>query len=150
MAIQKNRNRIAKTIISTSPEITQESGKFLGSQLNKNDIVAFFGDLGAGKTTFIKGLVEEVNGTSNNDVTSPTFVYMNIYARAIDLYHFDLYRLRDENQFLQMGFEEYLSNDGICLIEWAEKIKNNLPKNVIAISITHIGENKRKITISQE
>jgi tRNA threonylcarbamoyladenosine biosynthesis protein TsaE len=150
MAIQEKNSRIAETIISTSPETTQESGRILGSQLNKNDIVAFFGDLGAGKTTFIKGLVEEVNGTCKNDVTSPTFVYMNIYAGSVDLYHFDLYRLKDEKQFMHMGFEEYLSNDGICLIEWAEKIKSNLPKNVIAISITHMGENKRKITISQE
>lgn len=120
-----------------------------GRQLKKNSIVCFFGDLGAGKTTFIKGLVEGAAEVSSDLVNSPTFVYLNIYKGKITIYHFDLYRLRDTDEFLSMGFEEYLFTDGLCCIEWSEKIEPLLPPHVIRVTINHQGENKRHIRIDK-
>lgn len=118
-----------------------------GRQLKKNSIVCFFGDLGAGKTTFIKGLVEGAAEISSDQVNSPTFVYLNIYQGKTTIYHFDLYRLRDVDEFLSMGFEEYFFAGGLCCIEWSEKIEPLLPPQTIRVAIDHQGESKRCITI---
>lgn len=118
-----------------------------GRQLKKNSIICFFGDLGAGKTTFIKGLAEGAAGISSDQVNSPTFVYLNIYQGTSTIYHFDLYRLRDADEFLSMGFEEYLFAGGICCVEWSEKIEPLLPLQTIRVHIEHQGEFKRRITI---
>lgn len=118
-----------------------------GRQLKKNSIVCFFGDLGAGKTTFIKGLVEGTAEISPDQVNSPTFVYLNIYQGKTTIYHFDLYRLRDVDEFLSMGFEEYFFAGGLCCIEWSEKIEPLLPPQTIRVTIDHQGESKRRITI---
>ncbi len=118
-----------------------------GRQLKKNSIVCFFGDLGAGKTTFIKGLVEGAAEISSDQVSSPTFVYLNIYQGKTTIYHFDLYRLRDVDEFLSMGFEEYFFAGGLCCIEWSEKIEPLLPPQTIRVAIDHQGESKRCITI---
>ena len=127
---------------TNSAEETFLAGYSLGKTLKPNSIVAFFGDLGAGKTTFIKGLVSSL---SSETVTSPTFTYLHIYSSNI--YHFDLYRLRSEKDFIDLGFAEYFGRDGICLIEWAEKIHDHLPKDVIWIQFESEGKNKRGITI---
>lgn len=118
-----------------------------GRQLKKNSIVCFFGDLGAGKTTFIKGLVEGAAEIPPEQVNSPTFVYLNIYQGKATIYHFDLYRLRDMDEFLSMGFEEYLFAGGLCCIEWSEKIAPLLPSETIRVTLDHLGETKRRITI---
>jgi len=118
-----------------------------GRQLKKNSIICFFGDLGAGKTTFIKGLAEGAAGISSDQVNSPTFVYLNIYQGTSTIYHFDLYRLRDADEFLSMGFEEYLFAGGICCVEWSEKIESLLPPQTIRVHIEHQDESKRRITI---
>ncbi len=111
-----------------SLEDTSILGKKLSSMLQANDIVAFYGDVGAGKTTLIKSIVSSL-GYEEKEVTSPTFTYLNIYEANIPIYHFDLYRMENENDFYQKGFEEFFTADGICLIEWAEKIPNIIPKD---------------------
>ncbi len=111
-------------------------------------VVFFLGDLGVGKTTFIKALASEIIGISPNEVSSPTFTYLHIYGDRLPLYHFDLYRLKDPKAFFQMGFDEYFDAKGICLIEWAEKIKAIVPKkNLFTINIKHLEKNKRVIEI---
>jgi len=127
-----------------SAEETFLAGFSLGTTLKPNSIVAFFGDLGAGKTTFIKGLVSSL---SPEIVTSPTFTYLHIYAANI--YHFDLYRLRSEKDFIDLGFAEYFARDGICLIEWAEKIIAILPDHTIRIFLEHKGEDRRTISFKK-
>ncbi len=82
-----------------------------------------------------------------DDVCSPTFTYLNIYKGPIDIYHFDLYRLRDEDEFLSMGFDEFFTADGICCIEWSERIQSILPENCIKVYLTHAGGDKRRIKI---
>lgn len=105
------------------------------------------GDLGAGKTTFIKGLAAAVAGCSPEDVNSPTYVYLNIYEGPQTVYHFDLYRLRDVDEFLGMGFDEYLFAGGVCCLEWSERIESLLPANCIRVVMKNTGNHSREITI---
>jgi tRNA threonylcarbamoyladenosine biosynthesis protein TsaE len=134
-----------KQILCHSEEETIACGETFGSSLLPNSIVCFFGDLGSGKTTFIKGLVKGYCGYPKDLVNSPTFVYLNIYAAERTVYHFDLYRLRDSDEFLSMGFDETFDAGGICLLEWSERIENILPENRINVLIEHMGLS-RKIT----
>ena len=120
-----------------------------GKTLKKRSIVCFFGDLGAGKTTFIKGLVKGFAGINENLVSSPTYVYLNIYQGKEVVYHFDLYRLRDSDEFLSMGFDEMFFSDGICCIEWSERIENLLPPSVIKVTLENRGITNRLIRIEQ-
>ena len=111
-------------------------------------IIALDSKWGEGKTTFIKGIVKALSETKNINVTSPTFVYLNIYGVKIPIYHFDLYRIKDKDHFYEMGFEEYFSSSGICLIEWSENILDILPKDTIFIKMTHLTEQTREIEIT--
>lgn len=131
---------------SHSEEETTELGHSIGRELPANSVLCFFGDLGAGKTTFIKGLVGGATGISSDEVNSPTFVYLNIHKGTKTVYHFDLYRLRDVDEFLSMGFDEYFFAGGICCVEWSEKILSIIPEDSIRIFIKHSGHTLREIT----
>lgn len=136
---------ILKQFITDSVENTQAIAAQLVRSLPKNGVVSFFGDLGSGKTTFIKGMAAALS--YKYEVTSPTFTYLNVYEGHPPLYHFDLYRLPSSDEFLNMGFDEYLFAEGICCIEWAERIASLLPPDVIRIEISNLSENIRKIQI---
>lgn len=115
-------------------------------------MLTFSGDLGAGKTTFIRSLVEGATHLSSREITSPTFNYLHIYHGANTVYHFDLYRLKTARDFFSAGFSDYLEVDGICCIEWAEKIiphlkTLNLPYWV-HIDIEHVSEEERIFSFS--
>ena len=138
--------KINKT--SSSPEETQAIGRLLARELHIGSIVCFFGTLGTGKTTLIKALTAALTGVHPHEVSSPTFTYLHIYEGTLPLYHFDLYRLRNHKDFLERGFDEYFDLDGICCIEWAERIQPILPKNALQVAIKHLGENKRELTIA--
>lgn len=131
--------------LSTSPAKTALYGRELSKLLKSGSLVCFLGDLGSGKTTLIKGLISSLTNKEEIDITSPTFTYLNIYSGKIDIYHFDLYRIKDADQFLNMGFGEYFSKNGICLIEWSERITKIIPKDAIVIHITIKEENSRQI-----
>jgi tRNA threonylcarbamoyladenosine biosynthesis protein TsaE len=134
--------------ISSSLEDTKEIGLQLAQKLKNKDVVAFFGDLGSGKTTLIKTIASNISGTKEGDICSPTFNYLNIYPGSIEVYHFDLYRIKDKEHFLNMGFDEYLAKDGICLIEWAEKIIPLLPpKTTLVHILKEEDEDQRKIVL---
>lgn len=132
-------------LLSHSSEETRHLGIEFAKQLNPNAVVCFYGDLGAGKTTFIKGMAAQILGTSGEEINSPTFVYLNIYSNR--LYHFDLYRLRDVDEFLSMGFDEMFDVGGICCIEWAEKISSLEIPNATVVKMSYLGEDKRAINI---
>jgi len=136
--------------ISHSSAETRALGEEFGRQLPPNSIVCFYGDLGAGKTTFIKGLAAGILETSGEEVVSPTFTYLNVYRGKKTLYHFDLYRLRDVDEFLSMGFDETFDAGGICCIEWAEKISPLKLSKVWTIEITHFSENEREIKVTYD
>lgn len=139
--------------ISRSEQETFRLGYDLGLSLKGGELLCFFGDLGAGKTTFIKGIVAACTATSPENVVSPTYAYLNIYEGAIPVYHFDLYRLKNSEDFLGLGFDEFLFSIGICCIEWSERIQNLLDSSeirplVTKIELTHYGENVRMINIT--
>lgn len=131
--------------ISQSPEETFETAARLASRLKRGDIVALNGDLGAGKTVFAKGIASGLGIT--DELTSPTFNIMEVYDAGIPLYHFDLYRIENINEFAQLRFEEYWEGDGVSVIEWPEKCGDLLPERRIDVNIGYIDENRRRITI---
>lgn len=111
-------------------------------------IFLFYGDMGAGKTTLIKSLCEQLG--TNEPVTSPTFSIVNEYIGTKGkIYHFDFYRLKNENEALDMGYEEYFYSDAYCFIEWPERITGLLPDHYVSVHIKVTGENSRQITIAQ-
>lgn len=127
-----------------SPEETIDLATQFAIQLQPNDIVALSGDLGAGKTTFVKGVAQGLG--SSDLVQSPTYVYLQIYEAPLPLFHFDLYRLRSSDDFLAMGFEEHFSQGGITLIEWPERLGGLLPPQTIHLRIQTLSETTRFIS----
>ena len=128
---------------SNSLDDTLMLGKNLASLLKKGDLVVLSGELGAGKTKFTEGFLKFFN--LEDEISSPTFNIVNEYKKDdISIYHFDVYRLEDVAEFYEIGGDEYFEN-GICLIEWGELIKDALPKSFISIDITKLenDENKR-------
>lgn len=114
-------------------EQTQEFGIKLGNLLKSGDILCLNGDLGAGKTTITKSIglglgVDEY-------ITSPTFALINQYSGRIPVYHFDVYRLENAHELYDLGFDEYFYGNGVCIIEWADKIEQMIPKERIVIDI---------------
>ena len=128
---------------SNSINDTLMLGKNLASLLKKGDLVVLSGELGAGKTKFTEGFLKFFN--LEDEISGPTFNIVNEYKKDdISIYHFDVYRLEDVAEFYEIGGDEYFEN-GICLIEWGELIKDALPKSFISIDITKLenDENKR-------
>lgn len=124
------------TILSTGLNETLEIGTALGKTLKEGDIITLSGDLGAGKTTFTKGIAKGLG--INVPVSSPTFTIIKEYPQGrIPLYHFDLYRLGDGAVDEDLGYDEYFYGQGVCVIEWAEFVEELLPKNRLHINITH-------------
>lgn len=129
-------------------EQTFELGKKLGQKALKGDIYCIKGDLGVGKTVFTKGVAAGLG--IKEDITSPTFTIVNVYEGKFTLYHFDVYRIGSIEQMEDIGYEEMFFGDGICIIEWAEIVKEIIPKEAIWIEIQkdfNKGEDYRKITI---
>lgn len=120
------------TIITKSPEETKNLGKEVGKLAKPGDLLAFYGELGAGKTCFIQGISQELE--VKDYVTSPSFTIVNEYQGKIPIYHFDLFRLNTE-EILELGYEEYFYGEGLTVIEWAEKIEHLLPKEHLKIDI---------------
>lgn len=105
--------------ISNSVEETEQIAAELAAGLSGGTVVAFTGDLGAGKTAFVRGMARALGVTER--VTSPTFTIVNEYDGRIPLFHFDLYRLNDEDEMFDIGWEDYLNRNGICAVEWSER-----------------------------
>nr|WP_296154905.1 tRNA (adenosine(37)-N6)-threonylcarbamoyltransferase complex ATPase subunit type 1 TsaE [uncultured Peptoniphilus sp.] len=122
---------------------TQKLGRFLGSKLEAYDVLALNGDLGTGKTTFVKALAEGMG--LDSDVTSATFTIVNIYEGDPSLYHFDVYRLEDEDEFFEMGGEELLDDGSVCAVEWADRIEGSLPEEYLILNFERIDETTRLI-----
>lgn len=130
---------------SNSAETTIEIGKKIGNCLTKGTIIAFKGTLAAGKTTLTKGIAEALE--IDEVITSPTFTLISEYEGRLPLYHFDVYRLDSVEDFLNLGSEEMMYGDGVCAIEWSEKIEAALPNDAIIIDIEILTPETRKITI---
>jgi tRNA threonylcarbamoyladenosine biosynthesis protein TsaE len=132
------------TIISHSAEETAVFGRFIASGLRRGDVLALSGDLGAGKTHFVKGIAAGLGGSDM--VTSPTFTLIHEYIGGkLPLFHFDFYRLEDESEAIKIGLDEYLDGEGVCAIEWAEKFPALLPGHTRWFRFTHAVGEARKI-----
>jgi tRNA threonylcarbamoyladenosine biosynthesis protein TsaE len=125
---------------------TLEFGARLARELQRSDVVALSGELGAGKTALVKGIAHGLGITV--DVTSPTFTLIHEYGDGqLPLYHIDLYRIDSVPQALAIGIEDYLNGQGVTVIEWAERIVSLLPPHTIRICIESLGENTRRIEV---
>lgn len=130
-----------KEMLSNNVNETINIAKNLASKLKAQDIIVLTGNLGAGKTYFTKGIVEYFLDSEN--ISSPTFTIVNEYNTNPPIYHFDVYRIKNSDEFMNIGGDEYF-NKGICIIEWGEKIKDIL-YDYLEINIEYITENTRRI-----
>lgn len=134
-------------LISNSPSETIEIGEKIGRNLKKDDIVGLTGKLGAGKTTIIQGIARGLGVESKQYVRSPSFVLIHEYQGKFPIYHMDLYRLRGK-EITDLGYEEYIFGNGVCIIEWVEKIANFKLKGWLYINLGFLPEdNRRKISL---
>ena len=132
-----------------SAEETFKLGEMTGGKLKPGTVVCLDGDLGVGKTVFVKGVAKGLG--IKEPVVSPTFTILQEYREGrIPLYHFDVYRIEDPEEMYEIGFDDYLYGDGVCLIEWATRVTELLPEDVLRITIakdTEKGLSYRKITM---
>ncbi len=135
---------LTKKMFSKSPSDSEEIGYQLGLTLKEGDIILLYGTLGAGKTTFTKG-IGRAFGVEPESITSPTFVLMHLYTD--NLVHFDLYRLKELKEFTSAGFQEYLEPPYITLIEWPDLIKPLLEKRYTEVHLSYVNEGEREILL---
>jgi tRNA threonylcarbamoyladenosine biosynthesis protein TsaE len=130
---------------TTNPSETMKLGTEMSNFLENGDILSLTGELASGKTTFVKGILKGFN--YEEEVTSPTFTLINEYHVEFPIIHIDAYRENDLNRWIKVGFRDYLNNENIVIIEWADKIFSLLPEDSIKLSFSHEGQNKRKIKL---
>ena len=130
-------------IVTSSPEETEKVGIKLGKKLDKEDIVLLIGELGSGKTTFVKGIAKAIG--AKEDVSSPSFVIMNIYNGKKKIFHLDLYRINSINE---IEFVYDFIREGIIIVEWGEKIKDEIDGKIIEVHFKILSENEREIIIN--
>ena len=140
---------INKVYETNGPEETMRTGRMLGESAAPGQVYALVGDLGVGKTVFTKGFAEGLG--IEEPVNSPTFTILQIYEEGrLPLYHFDVYRIEDPEEMEEIGLDEYIDGDGVCLIEWANRIEEILPADTIYVVIEKDlskGLDYRKITV---
>ncbi len=139
-----------KKLISQSEDVTRSTGGEFSAGLGEKDVVAFYGELGSGKTQFIKGICSSLG--VKDVVNSPTFIIVNEYSYGAGkkIYHFDLYRMKTTDEVLEIGFEDYL-NKGLILIEWPGLVENILPENSKKVYLSYYGSdsNSRLIELPE-
>ncbi|WP_079478495.1 tRNA (adenosine(37)-N6)-threonylcarbamoyltransferase complex ATPase subunit type 1 TsaE [Halobacillus salinus] len=128
---------------TTSPDETMQFAERLGEQLESGDVCTLEGDLGAGKTTFTKGLGKGLG--VKRTINSPTFTIIKEYQGRVPFYHMDVYRLEDSEE--DLGFDEYFEGEGVCVVEWARFIESFLPEERLAIHIAYESDVERTITL---
>ncbi len=130
---------------SSSPEETIKFGETFSRILEPGDVLAFNGELASGKTTFIKGILKGLG--YHQSVTSPTFTLINEYPATIPVIHIDCYREEDLERWIKIGLNDYFSEENIIIIEWADKLKELLPRDAIYLHFSHSGHDNRKIEL---
>lgn len=135
------------TFVSNSESDTDRLGAALATELPPGTVVALIGPLGAGKTRLVQAVATAL-GVPPGRVTSPTFVLVNEYTGGrLPVYHFDTYRLKDDDEFLNLGPDEYFDSDGVTFVEWADRVATLLPPDRLEITIDVISETERRITL---
>ena len=129
-------------MVSNSPGETEALGEALAAKLKPGAVIAYTGDLGAGKTAFTRGLARGLGVTER--VTSPTFTIVNEYAGRIPLFHFDMYRLGSSEELFDIGWEDYLTRGGVCAVEWSENVEDAL-EECIRVNISRGEHDEQRI-----
>lgn len=124
---------------------TEAAGAAVAKTLKPGAVVAMYGDLGAGKTAFVRGMAAGLGFEGR--VTSPTFTIVNEYDGALPLFHFDMYRLGGADELFDIGWEDYLSRGGVCVVEWSENVVDAFDGSETMITIDKLSDNQRKITV---
>jgi len=135
------------TICTKNEAETERAGAELGARIPDGAVVALYGDLGAGKTAFVRGLARGMG--IEERVSSPTFTIVNEYLGARELYHFDMYRLGGSDELFGIGWEDYLSRGGVCAVEWSENVADAFEGDEITVRIRKTGEAEREIEITE-
>jgi len=131
--------------VTHGPEETEALGRQLAGRLHPGDVIAFYGDLGAGKTAFTRGLAAGLG--IREAVTSPTYTIVNEYLSGkMPLFHFDMYRLGSSDELFDIGWEDYLVRGGVCAVEWSEHVEDAL-EDAIRVIVRRLGDQEREITI---
>jgi tRNA threonylcarbamoyladenosine biosynthesis protein TsaE len=133
--------------ITNSEAETLDVARCIGKSLGAGTVVALSGELGAGKTVFAQGIAESLE--VREQITSPTFTLINEYRGRLPLFHMDLYRLDSTGEIEDIGIVDYLYGDGVCVIEWAEKLGKLMPENAVAVSLSPKGKGCREIRIER-
>ena len=131
--------------ISHSQLETEEVGRKLAEKLPGGSVVAMYGDLGAGKTAFVRGMAKGMGLSCR--VSSPTFTIVNEYLGERELIHFDMYRLSSADELLDIGWDDYLSRGAVCAVEWSENVQDAFFGDEVVVRIEKLSETDRKITI---
>lgn len=134
-----------QTYISHSEAETEAVGEKFAAGLTGGTVVAMYGDLGAGKTAFVRGMARGMGLSCR--VSSPTFTIVNEYEGEMELIHFDMYRLESSDELFDIGWEDYLSRGAVCAVEWSERVEDAFFGDEIIVRIEKLGENERRITI---
>ena len=135
-------------IITNNESETIFEGEKLGRTLSPGAVVALYGELGAGKTAFTRGLAAGLG--IGACVSSPTFTIVNEYTGRIPLFHFDMYRLESENELFDIGWDDYLERGGVCAVEWSEKVPGAFFPETITVRFENLGDDTRRIEILPE
>lgn len=134
-------------MLSRSAEETIACGRELASRMRSPLLVLLSGDLGAGKTTLAKGIISGLGVAREEDITSPTFTLVHTFTGSVKVYHVDLYRVGDVQEFDSLGLEDLFANPAIVLIEWPERMRLRTDWPVMRIALAHVDESSRKITV---
>ena len=129
-------------------EATEAFGRRLGERLFPGAVIALIGPLGAGKTHLTRAIAEGLQVRNPAAVNSPTFVLIQEYPARLPIYHFDAYRLTGSREFADLGANEYFEGDGVCIVEWADKVEATLPTEHLRIAIEVVDENRRRFALS--
>ena len=127
---------------------TEAFGRWLSGKLFPGAVVALIGPLGAGKTHLTRAIAEGLNVRNPAAISSPTFVLIHEYVADLPIYHFDAYRLVSSRDFTELGVEEYFRGDGVCLVEWADRVPDAMPTELLTITIERIDEQRRRFHIT--
>jgi tRNA threonylcarbamoyladenosine biosynthesis protein TsaE len=138
---------MALTLDIPNLDATEAFGRRLGAVLFPGAVVALVGPMGAGKTHLTRAVAEGMNVRNPAAVNSPTFVLIQEYAARLPIYHFDAYRLSGPREFAELGVDEYFRGDGVCLVEWADKVEPTLPAEHLRVEIEVIDSSRRRITV---
>ena len=132
-------------ILTHTVEETELAGQVLSRTLTPGTVVALYGDLGAGKTAFVRGMAKGLNSPSR--VTSPTFTIVNEYSGSLELFHFDMYRLASSEELFDIGWEDYLGRGGVCVVEWSENVSDAFDGTEIKVTIDKLSDTDRRISL---